>query len=213
MPPTERSEVKLDNWFNHADIIKLIDKYHSQTDILMPVYYILESVLENEYLILLSVKANIIKSYINVDGIEKDITNSDKPFTRKTPRGREFLPRIRNRFSVFPDAQQGLSNYFRKTNQEVIAQKKDIFSEGRHKLELSLKKELIREDLKINKRKGLLCFDIFRYSEKTLNEMGCHYDDEVKHSEHYIYQRFCRNINAGRFRMKSVSAMSGRILI
>lgn len=179
----------------------------------MPVYSNLNSVLENEYFILMSVKSKIIKSYITVDGIENDITNPDKPFTRETPRGREFLPRIRNRFSIFPDAQQGVSNYFRKTTQEVIAQKKDTLSEGRHKLELSLRKELIREDLKINKRKGLLCFDIFRYSEKSLNEIDCHYDDEVKHSEHYIYRRFCRDINADRFRMKSVSAMSGRILI
>ncbi len=203
----------MDNWFNHADVLNQIEKYHSQTDILLPVYSKIESVLENESYILLSVKSNIIKSYITVDGIKDDITNLDKPFTRDTPRGREFLPRIRNRFSIFPDAEQGLSNYFRRTTQEVIAHKKDTFSDGRYKLELSLKKELIHEDLKINNRKGLLCFDIFRYSEKTLNEIDCHYDDEVRHRGHYIYHRFCRNINADRFRMKSVSAMSGRILI
>jgi hypothetical protein len=93
--------------------------------------------------------------------------------------------------------------------------KKDDFTEGRYKLELSLRKVLILEDLKINKRKGLFCFDIFRFSEKSLDELDFHYNDEVKKGGYYIYRRFCKNIDADRFRfrMNSVSAMLGRILI
>ena len=205
----------MDEWFNHSDVINQIEKYYSKSDILMPVYSTIKSVLEREFYILLSVKSNIIKSCLNVPDFEKEITNSDKPFTRDTPRGREFLPRIRNRFSIFPDAEQGLSNYFRKTTQEVIAIKKDTFSRGRHKLELALRKELILEDLRINRRKGLFCFDIFRFSEKSLNELDFHYKDEVKRGDHYIYRRFCRSIDTDRFRfrMNSVSALLGKILI
>ncbi len=205
----------MDKWFNHADVIDQMEKYHSQSDILMPVYLTIESVLEHESYILLPVKSSIIKASLDVSGFENEITYSDKPFTRDTPRGREFLPRIRNRFSIFPDTEQGLSNFFRKTTQEVIAQKKDTFSEGRHRLELSLRKEVIREDLKLNNRKGLFCFSVFRFSEKSLNELDCHYDDEIKHKDHYVFQRFCRSTDAGRFRfrMRSVSAMIGRILI
>lgn len=205
----------MDDWFNHSDVINQIEKYHSKSDILMPVYSKIESVLEREFYIFLSLKSNIIKTCLNVPDFEKEITASDKPFTRDTPRGREFLPRIRNRFSIFPDAEQGLSNYFRKTTQENIALKKDAFSEGRYKLELALRKELICEDLSINKRKGLFCFDIFRFSEKSLNEIDCHYNDEIKRGDHYIYQRFCRSNDAVRyrFRMNSVSAMTGKLLI
>ena len=202
----------MDEWFNHSDVINQIDKYYSNSDILMPVYSKIESVLEYESYILLSVKFNIIKSCLN---LEEDIINSDKPFTRETPRGREFLPRIRNRFSIFPDAEQGLSNYFRKTTQEVIAEKIDTFSQGRHRLELTLRKEIILENFKINRRKGLFCFDIFRFSEKSLNELDFHYNDETKREDYYIYRRFCRSNDAVRyrFRMNSVSAISGRILI
>ena len=201
----------MDEWFNHSDVINQIDKYYSNSDILMPVYSKIESVLEYESYILLSVKFNIIKSCLN---LEEDIINSDKPFTRETPRGREFLPRIRNRFSIFPDAEQGLSNYFRKTTQEVIAEKIDTFSQGRHRLELTLRKEIILENFKINRRKGLFCFDIFRFSEKSLNELDFHYNDETKREDYYIYRRFCRsNAVRYRFRMNSVSAISGRILI
>lgn len=202
----------MDEWFNHSDVINQIDKYYSNSDILMPVYSKIESVLEYESYILLSVKFNIIKSCLN---LEEDIINSDKPFTRETPRGREFLPRIRNRFSIFPDAEQGLSNYFRKTTQEVIAEKIDTFSQGRHRLELKLRKEIILEDFRINRRKGLFCFDIFRFSEKSLNELDFHYNDETKREDYYIYRRFCRSNDAVRyrFRMNSVSAISGRILI
>lgn len=202
----------MDEWFNHSDVINQIDKYYSNSDILMPVYSKIESVLEYESYILLSVKFNIIKSCLN---LEEDIINSDKPFTRETPRGREFLPRIRNRFSIFPDAEQGLSNYFRKTTQEVIAEKIDTFSQGRHRLELTLRKEIILEDFRINRRKGLFCFDIFRFSEKSLNELDFHYNDETKREDYYIYRRFCRSNDAVRyrFRMNSVSAISGRILI
>lgn len=205
----------MDEWFNHSDVINQIEKYHSKSDILMPVYSKIESVLEREFYILLSVKDKIIKACLNVPDFEKEITASDKPFTRDTPRGREFLPRIRNRLSIFPDAKLGMGNYFRKTTQEVIFIKKDTFSEGRHKLELSLRKELIREDLRINNRKGLFCFDIFRFSEKSLDELDFHYNDEVKKGDHYIYRRFCRNIDADRFRfrMNSVSAILGKILI
>lgn len=205
----------MDEWFNHSDVINQIEKYHSKSDILMPVYSKTESVLEREFYVLLSLKSNIIKTCLNVPDFEKEITASDKPFTRDTPRGREFLPRIRNRFSIFPDAEQGLYNYFRKTTQETIALKKDTFSEGRYKLELALRKELIHEDLRINKRKGLFCFDIFRFSEKSLNELNCHYNDEIKRGDHYIYQRFCRSNDAARYRlrMNSVSAISGKILI
>jgi hypothetical protein len=181
----------------------------------MPVYSKIKSVLEREFYILLSLKSNIIKTCLNVPDFEKEITASDKPFTRDTPRGREFLPRIRNRFSIFPDYEQGLSNYFRKTTQENIALKKDTFSEGRYKLELALRKELICEDLRINKRKGLFCFDIFRFSEKSLNELDCHYNDEIKLGGYYIYQRFCRSNDVVRYRsrMNSVSAITGKILI
>lgn len=202
----------MDEWFNHSDVINQIDKYYSNSDILMPVYSKIESVLEYESYILLSVKFNTIKSCLN---LEEDIINSDKPFTRETPRGREFLPRIRNRFSIFPDAEQGLSNYFRKTTQEVIAEKIDTFSQGRHRLELKLRKEIILEDFRINRRKGLFCFDIFRFSEKSLNELDFHYNDETKREDYYIYRRFCRSNDAVRyrFRMNSVSAISGRILI
>ena len=205
----------MDEWFNHSDVLNQIEKYRSQSDILMPVYSTIESVLESEFYILLSVKSNTIKSCLNLPDFEEEIINSDKPFTRDTPRGREFLPRIRNRFSIFPDAEQGLSTYFRKTTQEVLSIKKDDFTEGRHKLELSLRKELILEDLKINKRKGLFCFDIFRFSEKSLDELYFHYNDELKKRDHYIYRRYCRNIDADRFRfrMNSVSAILGRILI
>ena len=204
----------MDNWFIHADIIDKIEEYRLRPDILLPVYSELKSVLETEKFILLSVKSKDIKSYITVDGIKWDITKTDKPFTRDTPRGREFSRRIHNRVvQIFPDAEQGLSNYFRRTTQEILAHKKPTCSEGRYKLELALRKEVIREDLKINCRKGLLCFDIYRYSEKTLGEIGCHYGDETNPSEYYIYKRFCRDINARRFRMKSVSAISGRIII
>ena len=205
----------MDEWFNHSDVINQIEKYHSKSDILMPVYSKIESVLEREFYILLSLKSNIIKTCLNVPDFEKEITASDKPFTRDTPRGREFLRKISNRFSIFPDAEQGLSNYFRKTTQENIALKKDTFSEGRYKLELALRKELIREDLRINKRKGLFCFDIFRFSEKSLNELDCHYNDEIKRGDHYIYKRFCRSNDTVRFRfrMNSVSAMTGKIVI
>ena len=208
-----RSEEKMDTWFAHADIIKKIQEYRSRPDILIPVYSELKSVLETETFILLSVKSRDLKSYITVDGIEWDITDTDKPFTRDTPRGREFLRRIHNRVNIFPDAEQGISNYFRKTTQEILAQKKITYTEGRNKLELALRKEIIQEDLKINCRKGLLCFDIFRYSEKTLNEIGCYFGDETNQSEHHIYKRFCRDIDSSRFRMKSVSAISGRIII
>jgi hypothetical protein len=205
----------MDEWFNHLDVINQLEEYYSKSDILMPVYLTIKSVLEHEFYIFLSVKSNIIKSCLNVPEFDEEITPSDKPFTRDTPRGREFLPRIRKRFSIFPDAEQGLSNYFRRTTQEVIAIKKDTFSEGRHKLELALRKEIIREDLRINKRKGLFCFDVFRYSEKSLDTLYCHYSDEIKRGDNYIYQRFCRSNNAvrSRFRMNSVSSISGKILI
>ncbi len=205
----------MDEWFDHSDVINQIDKYYSESNILMPVYSTVESVLERESYILLSVKSDIIKSCLSDPDFGKESANSDKPFTRDTPRGREFLPRIRNRFSIFPDAEQGLSIYFRKTTQEVLSRKKDDFTEGRHKLELSLRKELILEDLKINKRKGLFCFDIFRFSEKSLDELDFHYNDVVKKGDHYIYRRFCKNIDTGRFRfrMNSVSAILGKILI
>jgi len=205
----------MDEWFEHSDVINQIEKYHSESDILLPVYSTIESVLERESYILLSVKSDVIKSCLNDPDFKKESTNSDKPFTRDTPRGREFLPRIRNRYSIFPDAEQGLSIYFRETTQEILSRKKDDFTEGRHKIELSLRKELILEDLKINKRKGLFCFDIFRFSEKSLDELYCHDNDEVKKGDHYIYQRFCKNIDADRFRfrMNSVSAILGKVLI
>jgi len=204
----------MDKWFNHLDVINQVEKYYSKSDILIPVYLKIESVLEHEFYILLSVRSNIIKSCLNVPEFKEEISASDKPFTRDTPRGREFLPRIRKRFSIFPDAEQGMSNYFRKTTQEDIAIKKGTFSQGRHKLELALRKEVIREDLRINKRKGLFCFDLFRYSEKSLDNLDCHYSDEIKRGDNYIYKRFCRSNNAvrSRFRMNSVSSISGKIL-
>ena len=89
----------MDEWFNHSDVINKIEEYYSKPDILMPVYSTIKSVLEREFYILLSVKSNIIKSCFNDPDFGKDSENSDKPFTRETPRGREFLPRIRNRYS------------------------------------------------------------------------------------------------------------------
>jgi hypothetical protein len=205
----------MDKWFHHSDVIEQIERYFSKPDILLPVYLKIESVLEHEFYILLSVKSNIAKSCLEIPEFEEELKESDKPFTRETPRGREFLPRIRHRFSIFPDAEQGLSNYYRKTTQEDIAIKKVTFSEGRHKLKLSLGKEIINEDLKINHRKGIFCFDILRYSEQSLDALNCDFEDEIKRGDYYIYKRFCRsnNVVKSRFRMKSVSSIYGKIII
>jgi hypothetical protein len=205
----------MDKWFHHSDVIEQIERYYSKPDILLPVYLKIESVLEHEFYILLSVKSNIAKSCLKIPEFEEELKESDKAFTRETPRGREFLPRISHRFSIFPDAEQGLSNYYRKTTQEDIAIKKVTFSEGRHKLKLALRKEIINEDLKINQRKGIFCFDIFRYSEKSLDALNCDFKDEIKRGDYYIYKRFCRsnNVVKSRFRMKSVSSIYGKIII
>ena len=137
-------------------------------------------------------------------------------FTREAPEGRKILPRIRNRFSIYDDAEQGLSNWFRKSTQENIYLRKHTFSEGRMKLKIELKKEIVLEDLRITKRKGLFCFDVFRFSEKPLNEINCRKVGEVVQGDNYIYETFFRTNSIDRsfrFRMNSVSYIQGKVLI
>ncbi len=46
-------------------------------------------------------------------------------------------------------------------------------------------------------------------------ELDCHYNDDIKREDNYIYERFCGSIDPinFRFRINSFSAIVGKILI
>ncbi|MBC2705089.1 hypothetical protein [Desulfobacula sp.] len=206
----------MDKWFGLIDIIDEIKKYDSKQAQVLPVYKKIDSVLEKETFFLLSVKSKIAKNCLKRPDFDQEERLSDKPFTREIPEGRKILPRIRNRFSIYDDAEQGLSNWFRKSTQENIYLRKHSFSNGRMKFKIELKKEIVLEDLRITKRKGLFCFDIFRFSEKPLNEINCPKVDEVVRGNNYIYETFFRTnsmVRSSRFRMNSVSSIMGKVLL
>ncbi len=209
-----RSETnKMDKWLLHTDVKKRLKDYYSKPDILMPVYSKIESVVEKECYILLPLKSKVIKSCFNEPEFNGELRQSEKPLTRDTPRGREFSRRIHNRFSIFPDATAGRFRYFRKTTQEDIAIKRYEFSEGREVLELRLRKEIVLEDLRKLSRKGLFCFEIFRFSEKTLQDLGLREEDKIEKGDYYVYRRTLIHYAGSRFRMNSVSLMMGKMLI
>jgi len=203
----------MDKWFLHTDVTREIRDYRSKPGILLPVYSKIESVVEKEFRILLPVKSKVIKSCLEVAEFADEMRGSDKPLTRDTPRGREFVKRIHHRFSIFPDVEGGISRYFRKKSQEDIAIKRCDFSEGRSMLKLELAGELILEDLRKVRRKGLFCFEIFRFSEKTIEELGCQKKDEIEKGDYYIFHRYIGNGKNLRFRMRSFSLTTGKVII
>jgi len=205
--------MKMDEWLLHTDVMERVENYYSKPDIIMPVYSKIDSIIQKEFYILVPVRSRVIKSCLKNPEFAEEMKIPEFPLTHDTPRGREFSRRIRNRFSVFPDVVAGLFRYYRKSTQEDVAIKRYEFSEGRKVLELNLNKKIILEDLRKVKRKGLFCFEVFRFSERTLEELGCQEKDEIEKGDYYIFHTFFRNNTALRFRMNSVFVTMGKAII
>lgn len=203
----------MDDWLLHKDIIDRVADYYGPHKCLLTVYGRVESVVEREFRIILPLKKRLLKFCLDDPEFSNEIRDSDLPMTLDTPDGRNFSRRIYNRYSYFPGFEHSRRGFFLPETNEEISTRSEVFSEGIKTVELKLRKELVLEDLKKIERGGVFCFESFRFSERTIEELGECERSEIFRGEHFIYKKTFRNNNSLRLRMKSFSVITGKVMV
>ncbi len=203
----------MDAWLNHQDTIQQLSDYFDSNKCLLSVYRRVESIVERDFSILLPLKKSLVKDSLKTTEFDEQIRKSDLPMTIETPADRNFSRRIYHRLSIFPGHKHSNRGFVLPETDEEILTRINQFSEGRKITDLKLRKELVWYDLKTIKRSAVYCFESFRFSEKTIEELGEREHSETFQGKHFIYKIVFRNNESLRLRMKSFSLIIGKVLV
>lgn len=205
----------MDDWLLHRDILERLPNYYRNSNrTLLTVFGRIESGLERDFYMLLPLKKKLFKSCLENDEFSFEIQKSDFPLTRPAAsQERDFSRRIYNRISDLPNVSHHQFGFYQPDTLDDIATTTNTFNNGRKKFELQLIKRLVLDDLERTGRKGVFCFESFRFSEKTLRDLGETEREEIIREDSFVYKRIFRNNRNLRFRMNSFSVIHGKVLL